>query len=462
MCLAAQVATVSMLARFQSHLSCSGASLARSHWRCRQHDAFGDVAFGKSVRLPHAPVTGRTGLTMALSEITRDAVLEAIGEYDHLGQDGFLERYGFDRARQYLLVHDGKRYDSKAIVGAAHGFLPEERPLPAGEFSGGEATVGRLLRRLGFTVQVGEALTADGLVRLLSKLQVYRRDGLPALYQPVTLLWAFGRAFDDEPRLVSWAETRQQISDLFDRYGRPSEGNRVYYPIAALHGAGLWELDAVPETVPSAHGSSGPERWFDEHQPRGGLAEPVYNLVRDSPEVRSAAVRVLVDAYFLGADATELLAELGLLALTVTSPAEASFAALSSAYKHLCSRADIFWRNRDTVRAERTTFDLFRSRDARRAVLLRSGGRCENPRCAGDIQDRTDRGEPILEIDHIHDLALGGPDYPSQMIALCPNCHALKTRGRSREELRPVLLEAARQHHHALLEERQQKERRDG
>jgi 5-methylcytosine-specific restriction protein A len=123
----------------------------------------------------------------------------------------------------------------------------------------------------------------------------------------------------------------------------------------------------------------------------------------------------------------------------------------ATSYTHLCSRADIFWQNRDSVRAERTTSDPIRSREARRAVLLRSGGRCENPRCTGDIQDRTDRGEPILEIDHIHDLALGGPDYPGQMIALCPNCHAVKTRGRTREELRPVLLEAARQHHLALL-----------
>jgi hypothetical protein len=60
------------------------------------------------------------------------------------------------------------------------------------------------------------------------------------------------------------------------------------------------------------------------------------------------------------------------------------------------------------------------------------------------------------------DLAFGGPDYPVQMIALCPNCHAIKTRGRSREELRPVLLEAARQHHHALLDEQQQEARQDG
>jgi hypothetical protein len=126
-----------------------------------------------------------------------------------------------------VLVHDGKRYDSKAIVGVAHGLLPGERPLASAEFSGGEATVGRLLRGLGFIVQVG-----DGLVRLLGKLQVYRRDGLPALYQPITLLWAFGRALDDEPRLASWAETRQQVGDLLGRYGRPWERDRVYYPVA--------------------------------------------------------------------------------------------------------------------------------------------------------------------------------------------------------------------------------------
>jgi hypothetical protein len=40
---------------------------------------------------------------VALNDITREAVLQAIGEYDSLGQDRFLERYGFDRARQYLL-----------------------------------------------------------------------------------------------------------------------------------------------------------------------------------------------------------------------------------------------------------------------------------------------------------------------------------------------------------------------
>jgi 5-methylcytosine-specific restriction protein A len=37
------------------------------------------------------------------------------------------------------------------------------------------------------------------------------------------------------------------------------------------------------------------------------------------------------------------------------------------------------------------------------------------------------------------------------MIALCPNCHAIKTHGRTREQLRQELLTIARQRHTEIL-----------
>jgi 5-methylcytosine-specific restriction protein A len=95
--------------------------------------------------------------------------------------------------------------------------------------------------------------------------------------------------------------------------------------------------------------------------------------------------------------------------------------------------------------------DILRLRSARRAVLARSGGHCENPHCTGEAKDVTDAGRAILEVDHVQDLAKGGLDEPGQMIALCPNCHAIKTRGRSREELRLELLVVAGQRHNSLL-----------
>lgn len=57
---------------------------------------------------------------MALSDITEQAVIEAVGECDRLGRDAFLEEYKFRSARAYWLVYNGRRYDSKAIAGVAH------------------------------------------------------------------------------------------------------------------------------------------------------------------------------------------------------------------------------------------------------------------------------------------------------------------------------------------------------
>ncbi len=85
----------------------------------------------------------------------RDSVLAAVAEYDALGREAFLEKYGYGKAEQYFIEIDGRRYDSKAIVGAAFGFeFPEQGALRPNEFNGGAATVAPLVRRLGLRVTV--------------------------------------------------------------------------------------------------------------------------------------------------------------------------------------------------------------------------------------------------------------------------------------------------------------------
>lgn len=99
-----------------------------------------------------------------------------------------------------------------------------------------------------------------------------------------------------------------------------------------------------------------------------------------------------------------------------------------------------------------------RSDAAREAVILRSAGNCENPSCLGHSRELTDAGAPILEVDHVRDLGRGGEDTPENMIALCPNCHALKTRGRNRSNLRKKLLTTARKRHQSFLSSQEQLE----
>lgn len=90
-----------------------------------------------------------------ISDIDRAAVLRAIEEFDRLGRDTFLAQHGFGQSRAYFCRHEGKLYDSKAIIGVAHGFSGGNRSqLAASTFNGGEATVAQTLRGLGFDVQI--------------------------------------------------------------------------------------------------------------------------------------------------------------------------------------------------------------------------------------------------------------------------------------------------------------------
>lgn len=66
-----------------------------------------------------------------------------------------------DVRRSYLLLIDGKEYDSKAVVGAAHGFLLKQEPLGSEDFSGGRTHAVKLLRDLGF--HTGAALVQGGI-----------------------------------------------------------------------------------------------------------------------------------------------------------------------------------------------------------------------------------------------------------------------------------------------------------
>ena len=124
---------------------------------------------------------------MGLSDIkNRQPVLDAIAEFDRLERNRFLKKYGFGPSRSYWLVHDGRRYDSKAIIGAAHGYArPDLGPLKAGVFTGGEASVQRKLEQLGFTIEVDYAADAGGELtsKRLTPDAVYTRDDLRNLFE---------------------------------------------------------------------------------------------------------------------------------------------------------------------------------------------------------------------------------------------------------------------------------------
>ncbi|MBB4948418.1 5-methylcytosine-specific restriction protein A [Kitasatospora gansuensis] len=89
---------------------------------------------------------------MRKGEFTRESVLKAIDEYDRVGQETFLTTYGYRPARDYLLVHDAKEYDSKAIAGVAHRY-EYGQALGPHAFHGGLQEAVAWLKRAGFEVK---------------------------------------------------------------------------------------------------------------------------------------------------------------------------------------------------------------------------------------------------------------------------------------------------------------------
>jgi 5-methylcytosine-specific restriction protein A len=98
---------------------------------------------------------------MPLQDLTDPAAVgRAIAEFDQLGRDQFLAKYGFGKSRSYFLIQDGSTYDSKAIrlrrARQAKGPSQEEgmdrsyvSGLERGEFNVSLVALGKLARAAG-------------------------------------------------------------------------------------------------------------------------------------------------------------------------------------------------------------------------------------------------------------------------------------------------------------------------
>lgn len=85
------------------------------------------------------------------SAVTRPHVLAAIHEYDEVGQEAFLDRYGFAPSSDYVLRHANHSYDPKAILGAAIG-QATGTPATSDEVSSTKTRAVKVLRDLEFDV----------------------------------------------------------------------------------------------------------------------------------------------------------------------------------------------------------------------------------------------------------------------------------------------------------------------
>jgi hypothetical protein len=101
---------------------------------------------------------------MGIDNVTARGVTKALVEHDRLGEEEFLRRYGFGRAKTHFVRVDGKAYSSKAVLGVGHKYSGAGWvPLRSDDFHGGEQTL-TCLRKLGFTEFTSDPNEAEAYV----------------------------------------------------------------------------------------------------------------------------------------------------------------------------------------------------------------------------------------------------------------------------------------------------------
>lgn len=374
-----------------------------------------------------------------------DAVRRAIREFIKEGRDEFLSSRGWSRSTDYFVqTTDGQLLDSKPILARAY-YIQEElddAEMPKG-FSGGTKGVVKRLRQLGFSVvtraQVHPPVLGEKHWTRTDIYDAYGGDRVPGIAPPfpgestINVFSDETGPYDDEP---------PSLVNVFGYRGAGLEGPQ------SLSSAGNQRLE-------EARTSTAPVRfwykpvgepftfltwviiigraWVNGVDTRGEerpeiewILQPVPSPISEEwPRPVTDAVQEGLSASLNGPNSPE-------------SRPDATYSELLQRVDERSPRAD----GRRRVR-----IDPVRSSAARRAVLVRSEGICESPFCTNMPGELNRQGQPILDVDHIKDLALGGDDHPLNMVAICPNCHAVKTRGQRSDLWRRELLKAARVAH---------------
>lgn len=180
--------------------------------------------------------TGRIkGLRKLLSAMTKEDVLATIAEFsaDEASKHGFAESSSFD------LVHNGRRFPPKSILGLAAA-SQIGRPLTPTEFSGGAGSpCFVILEDLGFTIQSKPTLnlvpsTSSSLIRLRG----YDRKEIAHIFEPSAQFTA-GAGRWGMPGIVESPPNSGNFVFMVT-LGEPDESN-PYQDALTIDGRLIWE-----------------------------------------------------------------------------------------------------------------------------------------------------------------------------------------------------------------------------
>jgi 5-methylcytosine-specific restriction protein A len=350
--------------------------------------------------------------------ITASDVLDAIRRFD-AGENRF-----FADSIRYDLVHEGRAYPPKAILGLAAERLAG-RPLTPADFKGGlESRCFKILNSLGFTVKAKPLTAATFQVG-----RVYNRRA--DIHQPyggqqqggICTPAGCGAVFlftGGSGKIYGYAD------------GWAAEG---YFRLFGEGQVGDMQFVAGNRAIRD-HVSNWKELLLFENLGKGEGVRFIGNFayaghsIEKAPDKNGQTRDAIVFHLVPTAD--------------IQTAVEAVPTDTTVDFQELRRRAFATGTSGPTEGRQSVTTIYERSAVVRAYVLRRASGVCECCRKPAPFQ-RPD-GQPYLEPHHVHRVSDGGPDHPAWVAVVCPNCHRQIHYGLGGDELNEKL----RQHLSAL------------
>ena len=142
--------------------------------------------------------------------LSRETVLRAIGEFDKLGREAFLHRYGY-RGSHHLwhlwIVHEERRYDMKAVWAAAQVDPGTPLPAPMPKPNNSRNVVQPQLEELGFVVEDSRPDPPPAAVAPRNQI-LYGPPGTGKTWQTVNVALSIVEGGNDEHDLERFEELR--------------------------------------------------------------------------------------------------------------------------------------------------------------------------------------------------------------------------------------------------------------
>lgn len=140
-------------------------------------------------------------------------------------------------------------------------------------------------------------MTHEELRRLFRQLKTWKRRDVRAPHKCLLALWAIGRCLSGESRMAPFRRVDARLEELLREFGPPRQTVRTHDPFWRLARDGVWELDGA-DGVTVARDGNPTKSMLRKANPRGGLTEPVYKLLRADRRLLSEVARDLLSAHF--------------------------------------------------------------------------------------------------------------------------------------------------------------------